>query len=645
MRVPYTSLYIVLAGVWSFEMIDSVYSKFHHLCILFVTLLVSGLVAGTSSAREPKQITAKELWSLQPLVRPAVPEAGDGWALNAIDRFIAGKLEGAGIKPGPMGAPMVLARRLYFDLHGLPPRPEEVLRFRSAPTQGYENLVNELLASPRFGERWARYWLDVARFAESTGYEQDQDRAHAWPYRNWVIRSFNEDLPYDEFVRLQIAGDHLRPDDPEAAIATGFMVAGVESLIQSRKDYVQQRYDKIDDMIGTVGTAFLGMSFSCARCHDHMYDPFTQREYYALASALETTVSQNRELKTAKAFVAGEAPGGRIRMVVVTEPHRRNLPSIPAKVHFLERGDSEQQRESMKTAFPAALVRGVSSHHWCGSEEKSAHGRVALASWLTDLRRGAGSLLARVMVNRLWQNHFGRGLVATPNNFGSRGAKPTHPALLEWLASELVSRQWRLKEIHKLIVMSATYRQGYRTSLVGESSELRSYEHRDPANRLWWRREPRRLDAEAIRDNFLAVSGGLERKMFEAGNHDATSPRRSIYLFQKRSRLIPLLQLFDAPDSLQSEGQRQLTTTAPQGLMMLNNSFVNTAADSLGRRLHEQNLDAAAAIARGFLIALGREASVEEMALCRQLVGEGSLEALRDFAHMLFCLNEFIHVE
>ncbi|MFP6875085.1 MAG: DUF1549 and DUF1553 domain-containing protein [Verrucomicrobiales bacterium] len=611
----------------------------------FLAVLLIGLVAETSPAREPKQIAANKLWSIQPLIRPAIPSAGGDWALNPIDHFIAEKLEGAGIRPCPTTTPAVLARRLHFDLHGLPPKPRSILSLRSAKPPAYANLVGELLDSPRFGERWARYWLDIARFAESTGYEQDQDRPHAWPYRNWVIKAFNEDLPYDEFVRLQVAGDHLRAEDPEAAVATGFLVAGVESLIQSRKDFVQQRYDKIDDMIGTVGTAFLGMSFSCARCHDHMYDPFTQRDYYALASTLETTVSRDRELKSGKAFVAGEAPGGKITMLVVTEPHRRNLPSIPAKVHFLDRGDPSQQLESMNTSFPAALVRNVSTTHWCRSQEKPVHGRVALAHWITDLKHGAGSLLARVIVNRLWQHHFGSGLVTTPNNFGSRGTKPTHPELIEWLASELVLRKWKLKEIHKLIVMSATYRQGYRSLPLKESNELKGNELADPKNNLWWRREPRRLDAEAIRDNFLAVSDRLELKIFGPGTHDPNSTRRSIYLFQKRSKLIPLLQLFDAPDTLQSEGQRQLTTTAPQALMLMNNPFVNSAANSLGSRLHELKLDPEATIRHGFLLALGREATAVETSLCQKFMANGSLDSLRDFAHMLFCLNEFIHVE
>lgn len=598
--------------------------------ILGTLLLLSPVAHAEEEEAVPAR--AQDLWSLQPLKRPSVPKAGEDWARNPIDRFIAAKLEAAGIKPGPPASPQTLLRRLSFDLHGLPPSLE-LLQQHPAPS--FEKLVPEFLASPRFGERWARYWLDVARFAESDGFEQDFNRPSAWRYRDWVVQALSEDLPFDQFVRWQVAGDRLEPENTNANLATGFLVAGVENSIQSRKDYVQQHYDKIDDMISTVGTAFLGMSFSCARCHDHKYDPFSQREYYDLASTLETTVSQNRDLEGQKAYVAGETKDGRITMLVRTEPHRKNLPSVPAKVHFLERGEASQQKAPADTAFPSALVTTVVPNHWTGQTEAPTHGRIALANWLTDVEFGAGALVARVIVNRFWQHHFGRGLVTTPNNFGSRGAAPTHPELLDWLACELIAREWQLKEIHKLILLSATYQQGYRKGTPST----------DPKNTLWWRREPQRLDAEAIRDSFLAVSGRLDLQMAGPGSLDPHQTRRSIYLIKKRSKLIPLMQLFDAPDSLQSEGQRQATTTAPQGLTMLNNPFVIASAKGLADRLANTNLEGDALIERGFLLALGRKPGGEERALCRPLVADRHPDSLRDFSHLLFCLNEFLYVE
>ena len=226
---------------------------------------------------------AEQLWSLQPLKRPEVPQAGDGWALNPVDQFIARKLVNTGITPGKKAAPSALLRRVSFDVTGLPPAPNDVAAFCEAEDAAYGQLVDRLLASPHFGECWATHWLDIARFAESYGFEMDQPRPDAWRYRDFVIRAFNEDMPYDEFVRLQLAGDHLKRTNPDAWVATGFLVAGVENLIQTRKEFERDRYDKVDDMVSTVGTALLGLTIGCSRCHDHKYDPLSQRDYYHLS--------------------------------------------------------------------------------------------------------------------------------------------------------------------------------------------------------------------------------------------------------------------------------------------------------------------------------------------------------------------------
>ena len=583
-------------------------------------------------------------WAFQPLMRSEIPPDGDGWARNEIDQFIAARHAEVGVVPSSEAAPGTLLRRLHFGLTGLPPIPAEVIDVTGDYNDAaYEAAVDRLLDSPHFGPHWARMWLDVARFAESSGFEMDHDRPEAWRYREFVIRAMNEDLPYDEFVQLQLAGDHLRPDDIDAVTATGFVVGGVKNLIQSRKEYVRDRYDKIDDMVSTVSTGLLGLTVGCARCHNHKFDPISQRDYYHVAAAFASTLSQVRELKqdamTVKLFSAGEAPDNRIEMVTVTE-RSKDWPSIPAVVRFLPRGNSANPQEAMSVGFPAVLPGGRTPTKWTA---ESVPGRLALARWITDVPEGAGQLLARVIVNRLWAHHFGQGLVATPSDFGTRGGAPTHPLLLDWLATELIRNGWRLKPIHKQMVMSATYRQGYG---VSDDRQTARNTKLDPANQLRWRRRPQRLQAEAIRDNLLAVSGRLDLKGITVGSLDENVRHRSIYLRVKRSRLQPVLQLFDAPDALQGIGQRQTTTTAPQGLMLLNHPLVNDCAAAFAARLAGENPpNTRALIDRGFLWSLGRHASQDEVSLCAEILEPGTPEATRDFCQMLLCLNEFIYVE
>lgn len=597
------------------------------------------------------QVMAEQLWSVQPLKRPEVPRAGDGWALNPVDRFIAQKLAGAGIMPGKKAMPSVLLRRVYFDVTGLPPAPKEVAAFSKAQDLGYGQLVDRLMASPHFGERWASHWLDIARFAESHGFEMDQPRPDAWRYRDFVIRAFNEDMPYDEFVRLQLAGDLLKRTNPDAWVATGFLVAGVENLIQTRKEFERDRYDKVDDMVSTVGTALLGLTIGCSRCHDHKYDPLSQRDYYHLAAAFGSTVSRVKELERGetrfKSFVATEVADGKIPMVVVTEPSFKKLPTVSARIHFLDRGDVTKKREAVSVRYPKVLIQnGAEPSRWsygsAGKQEVS--GRVALAGWITDHQDGAGHLLARVIVNRVWHHYFGRGIVGTPSDFGTRGEPPTHPELLDWLAGELIQNGWRLKPIHRLILTSATYRQGFQSAAT--NGRVAGYEELDPDNLLLWRRNPKRLDASAIRDNLLAVSGWLDSTPYGPGSLDQNHPRRSVYLTVKRSRLIPFLQSFDAPNALQGIGQRQDTITSLQGLTMLNSPFVDRAVQRLAKRLAGLGLKGDTLYVReGFLMALGRLPSGVEERTALEFVSSGQAHARRDFCQMLVCLNEFIHVE
>ncbi len=591
---------------------------------------------------------ARSFWSWRPLTRPPVPRVGTSWVRNPVDAFVAAEHARADLHPAPAAPPTVLLRRASFDVVGLPPSPRHVLGFGAAgEAETWNRTIDRLLSDPGFGERWGRHWLDVARFAESDGFEMDYDRPEAWRYRDFVVRALNQDMPFDEFVRLQLAGDQLRPDDPWATVATGFLVAGVENRIQTRKDFVQHRYDKLDDFAATTGTALLGLTIGCARCHDHKYDPVAQRDYYRFTAAFAATISATRPLKTAQGvfpvYAATEAPDKRIRMRVRAEPSFKGLPSIPAKVHFLVRGDPENAREIVTTGFPPFLVGPNTPQARWFESLGDRPGRVALARWITDSAGGAGHLLARVIVNRIWHHYFGRGLVGTPNDFGTRGERPTHPELLDWLAAELIENGWRLKPIHRLVLTSATYRMGYQSHSSVTNNRT---EHPDRLNRLLWRRRPRRLDAEAIRDNLIAVSQRLNLSMFGIGTLDQNHPRRSIYLRVKRSKLIPVLQLFDGPDSLQTIGQRAITTTAPQALLMLNNPFVQHSADRLSQRLSRGGAATAnEVLTQGFLVTIGRPPSVDERRLAVALLTADTPAARRDFCQMLFCLNEFLYVE
>ncbi|MFO0950257.1 MAG: PSD1 and planctomycete cytochrome C domain-containing protein [Isosphaeraceae bacterium] len=416
-------------------------------------------------------------WSLQPVRKPAVPQAGP--ASNPIDAFLLQKLAAEGLKPvGPADRP-TLIRRLTFDLTGLPPTPEEFDTFvNDDRPDAYERLVDRLLASPRYGEKWARHWLDVVRFAESHGYEHDSPRPNAWPYRDYVIRSFNTDKPYDRFVAEQIAGDVISPGDPEAEAATGFLVAGpfdeVGSKVTSALMRANVRQDELEDLIGVTGQAFLGLTLQCARCHNHKFDPLTQDDYYRL-----------------QAILAGVRHGG-----VEADKPARYLPKRdkPEIIHVLHRGDVQSPGREVAPGVPRA-VRGEFEASTFSQEGER---RWAFAAWLVH---PSNPLTARVAVNRLWQHHFGQGVVGTPSDFGFNGTRPTHPELLDWLASELVDQGWRLRPIHRLIVTSDAYRRSSRPDPAAQKV--------DADNRWLWRFSPRRLEAEEVRDATLAVSGRL----------------------------------------------------------------------------------------------------------------------------------------
>jgi mono/diheme cytochrome c family protein len=593
---------------------------------------------------------ARDFWSFRPLQSTVPPVRDRAWCRTSVDHFVLAKLEAAGLKPNGPANRRQLIRRISFDLVGLPPSPVEVDRFLNDQAPDAESrLVDRLLASPHFGERWGRYWLDLARFAESHGFEHDYDRPSAYHYRDFVIRAFDEDLPFDKFVKWQLAGDEYEPENPMALAATGFLAAGVHSTQITKNEVERQRYDELDDMLATTGTAMLGLTIGCARCHDHKFDPIPQRDYYSLLATFTTTVRSEIDAKS------GPGASGKTKMLIASEGlkavrlHTQGDDFFP-QTYFLRRGDTEQKEGAAAQAFLQVLTPdGMTLDHWRQpppSGWRTSYRRRALAEWITDVDHGAGRLLARVIVNRLWQHLLGKGIVATASDFGTRGDAATHPELLDWLASELIRNGWHLKPVIRLIVDSAVYR---------ESADFDETRARvDPEDRWLWRRRTRRLEAEAIRDALLAVSGTLDEQMYGPGTLDEHSRRRSIYFTVKRSKLIPMLQVFDAPDALQSQGERATTTVAPQALLLMNDENVRACARALARRIAPNtNTKLEDALAAGYRITVGRQPSAEEMAESRTFVERqargyakcGRELALTDFCQALMCLNEFIYID
>lgn len=836
-------------------------------------------------------------WSFQPLQVVKPPDVKDEErARTNIDRFIIADLEAAGLALNEEARERTLIRRLTFGLWGLPPDPAEVEEFASdSSPEAYERLVDRLLASQHYGERWARHWLDLARFAESNGYAFDQDRPDAYHFRDFVIKALNEDMPYDRFVRWQLAGDQIEPESYMAQAATGFIAAGPFTSQQTQKERERSRYEQLDDIVGTIGTSMLGLTVGCARCHDHKYDPLPIADYYRFVSCFAETGFQNTahdpdpaktkaeragwevahkplvEARTKfeqetlpsrlqewiakqgtpkspeklsdwqhigpfgaddfkKAYAEAFAPEKKIdlkktygelkwaarpewkdgqvhktlkgansanylyRTIEVEEagaldislgrddaikvwlnganvlakevsgaasPDQDKLtlslkagsnallikivngggesgfyfstkPNIPKNIHdilalaedkrndqqkqallkwyaprdpdwaklnqaeqdhngkqpkpatinvfaarkggstynfggdtrkvyFLNRGDSNSKQGLATPGFFRVLEgAGIDEKNWliaagagAGAGNESAQPaprppRVALADWITDERNGAGHLLARVIVNRLWQHHLGRGIVGTPSDFGTQGMAPTHPELLDYLAGELIRHRWQLKPIQKMILMSAVYRQSGAGNEVAQKI--------DPENLLWWRRGAMRLEAEVIRDTLLVVSGSLDKTMFGKGTTDQRNTRRSVYLTVKRSNLIPILQLFDAPDAMQSIGDRGVTTVPPQALAMMNSPFVRDLAEKFAKRIRtgpeiapEQVVDLA------YALGLSRPANAAEKEQMVSFIksqaatygdSNQAMEiAVADYCQLMMCLNEFVFVD
>ncbi|GAC1449069.1 MAG: PSD1 and planctomycete cytochrome C domain-containing protein [Isosphaeraceae bacterium] len=598
----------------------------------------------------------KNFWSLRPLQGVAPPVVkDDSWVRTPIDRFILAKLESEKLRPNPLADRRVLIRRLTFDLLGLPPTPEEVDAFLDDPApDAYAKLVDRLLASPRHGERWARHWMDVARFAESHGYEQDYDRPFAFHYRDFLIKAINQDLPYDQFIGWQVAGDELAPDNPLAMAATGFLGAGAFPTQLTEAEFESARYNELDDMTATTGSAFLGLSVGCARCHDHKYDPIASEEYYSLASIFTTTIRSEIDLPL--------SPGAKPVKVQVTSEgfpptkhhaDERGFPHFYAKTYKLSRGDVSQKTHEATPSFLRVLMRdGKDASYWRvappsdKAPPRTSFRRASLARWLTDTEHGAGHLAARVIVNRVWQHHFGRGIVGTPSDFGLQGDRPTHPELLDWLALDFIRNGWRLKRLHQQIVTSSVYMQ--------DSRHDDASAHLDHDNRLHWRYTPRRLEAEPIRDAMLSVAGHLDPSMFGPGTLDPQMRRRSVYFQVKRSQLIPVMMLFDWPEHLVSIGQRGTTTTAPQALLFMNSPLGRLCAQGLAARL--DNGPTAKAIPYAYHLAFGREPTAAETDLANAFLARQSRAyhdagkpdpdrlARVDLCQALMSMSDFIYI-
>jgi hypothetical protein len=626
--------------------------------------------AGAKPARADRTF-----WSFRPLVRVEPPAVSDQtWAGSGVDRFLRAAQETNGLSPAPRAERGTLVRRAYFGVIGLPPTPQELREaIEDESPDWYERLVDRLLASPHYGERWGRHWLDVARYADSDGYEADGDRPTAWRYRDFVIRALNDDMPYDQFVRLQLAGDELAPaGNAEAAefarSGTGFIAAAtvIMGTTGTKRYHEQNRYNELDDILSTTSSAFLGLTVGCARCHDHKFDPISAREYYRMLAAFTTT---RREPPPPAPLPGGEANKFKPEDLLGAALGVTDASPTPATSYLLARGDVDAKVEEVTLGFPAVLTSpdaNGSPDRWRdqlpGAEgAKTTRQRAAMAAWITDAEHGAGALAARVIINRIWQHHFGDGLVRTPGDFGTQGERPTHPELLDWLATELVANGWKLKSIHRLILTSSAYRQG--TAFDPAKATV------DPDNRLLWRRRPLRGEAEVVRDAILAVSGQLRREVGRPPVKPALPPetsvgrdkdgiarpkedgpdqwRRTVYLFTKRSRLTPALTTFDAPNAAESCARRTVSTVPTQALALLNDPFVRTQAGYFAKRcLSEAERTPGAQVRHAYVLALSREPSERELQRATEFLGESVTEdAMTDLCHVLFTSNEFAYVD
>ncbi len=656
--------------------------------VVSLTLLLALLSA--ARAADPPGGREAGHWSFRRPLRPAVPpiasSAGGGWERNAVDAFVRDRLARAGLRPSPEADRRTLLRRVTFDLTGLPPTPDEVDAFVSDPRpDAYERLVDRLLASPHHGEQWGRHWLDVARYAETEGFEYDRHRSGAWRYRDYVVRSLNADKPYDRFVAEQIAGDEVVPPDRGLLIAAGFHRLGPVRRNAGNQDVAASRNEVLTEMTDAVGTVFLGLTVGCARCHDHKFDYVPQKDYYRLQAFLAAAHEHDEVLTDARTHadwkertekvqeevkqlekellrVEGEA-ARRVRAKIEGAKRRlpaplpsistvRNVEGQRTAIHVLKRGEWERKGERVGPRLPSVFLQDVGEAPELPADTKSP--RTVLAKWVVA---PDNPLTARVLVNRVWQYHFGKGLVETPNDFGANGQPPSHPELLDWLACELTASGQRLKALHRLILLSGTYRQSSR------SYSARGAE-KDPDVRLLWRFPRRRLAAEEVRDAMLSASGRLNvaaggpsvivpadgdlvNLLYDPSQWSVTRDarehdRRSVYLLAKRNLRLPFMEAFDQPDLQTSCPRRESSTHALQALELLNGETSNRLAKAFADRLRrEAGADPCRQVERAYVLAAGRPPSEKERALALRFLAE---HPLREFALAMFNLNAFLYL-
>jgi hypothetical protein len=601
-------------------------------------------------------------WSLQPLTRPAVPTVTDrAWVRTPVDAFILAALKARGLRAAPTADRATLIRRVTFDLHGLPPTPAEVEAFaRDTDPHAYEKLIDRLLTSPHYGERWGRHWLDVVHYGDTHGYDKDKRRDHAWHYRDYVIRAFNRDQPYTSFIKEQLAGDVLYPNDPQGLIATGFIAAGPwdfvghKELFEGTVEKAKTRLLDRDDMVANTISTFVSMTAHCARCHDHKFDPIPQKDYYRLQAVFAGVDRGDRPLD--RRPVRERQPQQVSKKQAATAPQAvptvyTVLPHAPRPIHLLHRGNVEQPREAVG---PGALsaVRGLDFDFQLPDTKNEGARRVALAEWIASPKN---VLTWRSAVNRVWHYHFGRGLVDTPSDFGRNGSRPTHPELLDWLAVEFRDGGQSFKKLHRLLLLSSTYRQSSR---------------HDPAlaridgdTRYLWRMNRHRLDAESVRDAILAVSGRLDVRMGGPGfelfrfkddhspvyDHSAVEKindprawRRTVYRFTVRSVPNPFLECLDCADPNIHTPVRNSTLTALQALALLNDPFIIKQAEFFAQRLKEIAKDVPTQVEMGFKLAFGRLPAAEEKTA---LAGYATKHGLAKACRLLFNANEFLFID
>ena len=596
----------------------------------------------------------RDWWAFEPL-RATPPPAVAG-VIHPVDAFVRERLAREGIAPAPEADRRVLLRRLSFDLVGLPPTAAELDAFAadSAP-DAYEKQVDRLLSSPHFGERQARHWLDVARFAETNGYERDAEKPQAWRYRDWVVKAFNDDMPFDRFVLEQLAGDEL-PDRSEAtAIATGFLRLGTwDDEPNDAEDY---QYDRLEDLVHVTSTAFLGLTVKCARCHDHKFDAITQADYYRIAAAFWPGPVHNGR---AKALGGPSAEQIGFDVLGWTDLG----PEAPP-LHALKKGDRHRPLAEVRAGAPSFVGPLAGDFPPPPGDSRTTLRRTHLARWITN---PTNPLASRVIVNRLWQHHFGHGLCRNPDNVGFNGPRPEYRDLLDWLAADLVAGGWKLKALHRLIVTSATYRQ------ASIHPDLESLADRDPGNALLWRAERRRIDAESLRDAILAVAGNLDPRVggpsfkapidgealeglsMKGGAYQPSPPeecrRRSLYMFTKRGLIVPLMTTFDQCDTTVPTGRRDVSIVALQALSLLNNGWVRGEADACAGRVLAAAAEAGPRVDDVWQRVLGRLPTTHEKAaalehVMTQSAGDPARERLAwaSLCQVLFNTNEFISID